>query len=128
MLTELFEQFPAGIGIYELDKENRLFARYMSPSVLEFNGMTEKQFRQCQKDDTEVARFIGMEHEAGLKRKICEAWKQKERLDLSVPIQRADGIDWQVRLLSTIVKNYQGSLLCYTMFYHEPVSAGVDCK
>ena len=112
MLQDVFDNFPGGIGVYEL-RENDLYVRYMSPAILDFNGITEIS-RLPQ--NARVAEFCGEALAAKFAGAAEEAFRMERDIYLELPLEQADGTVPLIEIKGNVRQNQSGEVLCYVSF------------
>ena len=112
MLQDVFDNFPGGIGVYEL-RENDLYVRYTSPAILDFNGITEIS-RLPQ--NARVAEFCGEALAAKFAGAAEEAFRMERDIYLELPLEQADGAVLLIEIKGNVRQNQSGEVLCYVSF------------
>ena len=115
MLQDVFDNFPGGIGVYELASED-VYVHYMSPALMDFYGLP----KGCKLErKTSLSEFCGKELTMRFRAIIAEAYETQKDIHLELSLQQANGEEPLVEIKGRVRRNQNGAVLCYAAFRKE---------
>ncbi len=112
-LQEMFDNIPAGFGVYELEKDEMKVC-LQSAGMYKINGHTKKALGKPIHE--KLSTIIGLDNMRKLLQATRDSYNKKQTLQIKYPFLRADGVvRWAWAAANTIREEKTGHLICYAV-------------
>ena len=112
-LQEMFDNIPAGFGVYELEKDEMRVC-LQSSGMYKINGHMRKATGKPIHE--KLSTIIGLDNMRKLLQATRDSYKKKQTLQIKYPFLRADGVvRWAWAAANTIREEKTGRLICYAV-------------
>ena len=113
MLHDLLDNFPGGIGVYEL-LDDAVYVRYMSPDVMRFNGIAPENFSAA--CGARIEEYTGTKQAEYFCEQVRKAYENQQEICLQCALTQADGEMAWIEIRGRVRENGNHRIMCYAAF------------